>query len=150
MGFDVSSIFAGGVEGIFKGVREVVGAFKADPTVVAQNAQKLAELEVAISKAQLEAEVQLSQAQTKIDEIEAASSDKFVSRWRPFVGWICGVGLGVALLVGPFFTWVSGWIATGHPGTFPTLNTDVLLTTLVAMLGFGGLRSFDKLKGTSK
>lgn len=148
MGFDVASIFAGGVGGIFTGIKDIIGAFKLDPTVAAANATKLAELEIAIKKAELEAEVALSQAQTKINEIEAASTDKFTSRWRPAVGWVCVAGFTYACIVNPFLAWASlnvkGWVAP------PVLDTDVLQTILFAMLGIGGMRSFDKLKGTSK
>jgi len=147
MGFDVASIFAGGVGGIFTGIKDIIGAFKLDPTIAAANATKLAELEIAIRQAELQAEVALSQAQTKINEIEAASTDKFTSRWRPAVGWVCVVGLAYATLGCPLIGWLSqnaGWKAPGE------LNVEILTTTLFALLGIGGMRSFDKLKGTSK
>jgi hypothetical protein len=148
MGFDVGSLFAGGIEGVLKGAKDVIGAFKADPTIVAQNAAKLAELEVAIKQAELDYELKLSLAQVEIDKIEAASSDKFTSRWRPAVGWVCCLGLLYATLLAPLLGWlalnVAGW---KQP---PTLNTDVLTTTLFAMLGIAGMRSFDKLKGTAR
>jgi roadblock/LC7 domain-containing protein len=53
--------------------------------------------------AQLQA---ITSAQSDVDKIEAASTDKFTSRWRPFIGWICGCGLAVQFLVGPLFTWI--------------------------------------------
>lgn len=149
VGFDIASIFAGGAEGLLKGIGDIIGKFKADPTIMAQNAEKIAELELAHRKAELEAEVALSVAQTKINEIEAASSDKFVSRWRPAVGWICGSGLSYGLIFQPLLTWVSGWITTGHPPPAPTLDTALLTTTLFGMLGLGYMRSYDKSKGTA-
>lgn len=147
MGFDVSSIFEGGVAGIFKGVKDVVSAFKADPTVALQSQQKLAELDIAMQQAELQAEVSLAQAQMQINQTEAASSDKFSSRWRPAAGWLGVLGLAYSVIVYPLLTWGSvnfGW------KTPPPLDTNVLETLLFAMLGIGGMRSFDKLKGTSK
>lgn len=147
MGFDLSSLFAGGIEGVLKGARDVIGAFKADPTLTMQQQGKLAEIELALKQSELDYELKLSLAQTEIDKIEAASSDKFTSRWRPAIGWICGFGLAYATFLAPLLGWltsnVAGW---KHP---PTLNTDVLTTTLFAMLGIAGMRSFDKLKGTA-
>lgn len=146
MGFDLSSIFAGGVEGLFKGVRDVVGAFKADPTIALQANQKLAELEIEIKKAELAAEVQMTLAQTKINEIEASSSDKFASRWRPAVGWVCVIGFAYANLLYNVIGWISRNSGWKEP---PPLDTSILETTLFALLGVAGLRSFDKFKGTT-
>ena len=147
MGLDLGSIFSGGVEGIFKGVRDVVSAFKADPTVALQSQTKLAELELAIKQAELDAEVKLSTAQTQINAIEAQSSDKFASRWRPAVGWVCVIGFLYANLIVNFLAWLSlnfGW------RTPPAVDTTILMETLAALLGIGGMRSFDKLRGTAK
>lgn len=147
MGFDLSSLFEGGITGIFKGARELIGAFKADPTLVAAQQAKLAELELAFTQAQLQAEVALTQAQTKIDEIEAGSGDKFASRWRPAAGWLGVCGLAYAVVVYPLLTWASLNFAWQAP---PALDTNVLVTLLMGMLGLGGMRSFEKVKGVTK
>jgi roadblock/LC7 domain-containing protein len=92
--------------------------------------------------AQLQA---ITSAQSDVDKIEAASTDKFTSRWRPFIGWICGCGLAVQFLVGPLFTWIVA--LTGHPVAFPQLDMGTLLTLLAGMLGLGSLRTVEKLQG---
>lgn len=147
MGFDISTLFAGGIEGIFKGARDIIGAFKIDPAVAAGHAARLAELENALITAQLQTEVALSQAQNAVNAAEATSGSAFARNWRPAIGWICGGGLAYAFLVQPFIAWGSAnfhWIAP------PLLNVDALMTLLFGMLGLGVQRSFDKLKGTSK
>ncbi len=61
------------------------------------------------------------------------------------MGWICAIGLFYAVFGDPILAWLSlnfGWKVP------PTLNVEVLTTCLFALLGFGGYRSFDKLKGT--
>lgn len=146
MGFDVASIFEGGISGIFKGVREVVGAFKVDPTIAANHAAKLAEMEYALNTAQLQAEIALAQAQNKVNEIEAASSDKYASRWRPSAGWLGVVGLAYSVIVYPLLTWASlnfGW------KTPPPLDTSVLVTLLMGMLGLGTMRTYERTQGTN-
>ena len=147
MGFDVASIFAGGIEGLLKGVKDVVGAFKADPTVMAQNAAKLAELELAIRKAELDGEVALTQAQTKINEAEAASTDKFVTRWRPAAGWLGVAGLAYSVVVYPLLVWASTNFGWQSP---PPLNVEVLVTLLMGMLGIGTMRTVEKVQGVAK
>jgi uncharacterized membrane protein len=147
MGFDLGSLFAGGIEGVLKGAKDVIGAFKADPTIVAQNAQKLAELELAIQKAEQDYELQLSLAQTEINKIEAQSTDKFVSRWRPSIGWICAAGLAYATIIGPLLSWLGANAFDWKQP--PILNVEVLTTTLFAMLGIAGMRSFEKVRGVS-
>lgn len=148
MGFDLASIFEGGAAGIFKGIGDIISKFKADPTAAMNNAQKLAELELALKQAELDYELKLSLAQTEINKIEAGSSDKFVSRWRPAIGWICALGLLYATFLAPILDWLGhnivGW---KEP---PVLNVEVLTTTLFAMLGIAGMRSFEKYKGVSK
>jgi len=146
MGFDLGSIFEGGISGIFKGVRDIVSAFKADPTVALQSQQKLAELEIAIQQAELNAEVALKQAQLEVDKVEAASGDKFASRWRPAAGWLGVIGLAYSVIFYPLLTWASLNFAWKTP---PPLNTEVLVTLLMGMLGLGSMRTYEKTQGTN-
>lgn len=132
----ISEFFAGGTSGLLKGVRDVVGAFKADPL-------ELAKIENAIAKAEMDLELGLSQAQTKINEIEAASQDKFVTRWRPAFGWMGVAGFGYTVLFEPLASWVclnAGWTQPPH------VDTVILMEIVTGLLGFAGIRSYDKRK----
>ncbi len=40
-------------------------------------------------------------AQIQVDAAEAANPSVFVSGWRPFVGWLCAIGLGVQTIAYP-------------------------------------------------
>lgn len=148
MGFDLNSFFASGVEGVFKGLRDFVSLWKADPNKAMEYQHEIAKITLETDRAQMQLEQALSMAQTDINKIEAASQDKFVSRWRPAVGWICAFGLLYATVIAPLLDWlghnIAGW---KEP---PTLNAEVLTTTLFAMLGIAGMRSFEKYKGVSK
>ncbi len=157
MGFDINSFFASGVEGIFKGARDLISLWKLDPAIAAKNAQeqaqwaaKLAEMELQLRNAELTLDGTLIQAQNKVNEIEAASEDPFVRRWRPAIGYICGIGLSLTFIIGPFFTWISGWIATGKPGPFPLPPTADLMVLTLGMLGIGGYRTFEKVRGVAR
>jgi hypothetical protein len=91
-------------------------------------------------------EAQTSQAQTDVNKIEAASTNIFVAGWRPFVGWVCGTGFGIQVL-GPLLQWVSS--LAGHPVIFPALDTGLMTSTLAALLGLGGMRSWEKIQGVN-
>lgn len=85
--------------------------------------------------------------QVEINKIEASNRLTFVSGWRPFVGWVCAAALGCQLVVFPLAVWVLG--VTGHPMKFPELDTSLLTTLLVGMLGLGGMRTVEKLQGVA-
>lgn len=137
----IEEIFKGGAEGIFSGIKGIIGAFKADPTVMAANAQKIIELEIATAQAQMQADLQIQLAQGKVNEIEAASNDKFASRWRPAAGWLGVVGLAYSVIAYPLLTWASLNFAWKTP---PPLDTSVLVTLLMGMLGLGSMRTYEK------
>ena len=77
--------------------------------------------------------------QVEINKIEAASASVFVSGWRPFIGWICGAGLGYQFLVYP--------ILVAFVPKIVQLDMGTLLTLLVGMLGLGAYRTTEKLRG---
>lgn len=130
----LSDVLQGGVVGILKGFKEAVSAFKADPL-------ELLKLEAAVKQAELQAQLLMVQAQTKINEIEAASTDKFVSRWRPACGWIGFIGLAYATLAHPLLTWASSNFGILPP---PALDTTILMEVVMGMLGLAGLRTYEK------
>ena len=139
-GITIDKIDVGGIFSSFgtllKDIREVITG-KQIP-----DAAKLAELE----QKSLEIEQILMTAQTDINKIEAANPKLFVSGWRPAVGWVCVVGLVVQYFIYPMATWIMPII--GHPEVMlPKLDVGDLYPLLMGMLGFGALRSYDKMKG---
>lgn len=98
---------------------------------------------IAEELAQLQA---VTSAQTDINKVEAASTSVFVAGWRPYVGWICGTGLGIQVIIAPLFTWLSA--LAGHPTPFAKFDDVLLQSTLAGMLGLGyGLRTLEKFNG---
>lgn len=87
-------------------------------------------------------------AQTDINAVEAANPNLFVSGWRPFIGWTCGLALAYQFVLSPIFVW-AGLCAGFHPPTPPKLD-DTLWQLVFAMLGMGGLRTFEKIKGVAR
>lgn len=107
-------------------------------------ARAQAKQELTLELVRIEAEQRM--AQVELNKAEAQHSSVFVAGWRPFIGWVGGVSLAWTFLVHPLITWVA--TVAGYAGTFPTLDTDPLMTLVMAMLGVGAMRSFDKFQGT--
>ncbi len=91
--------------------------------------------------------VGLDQGQVEINKAEAAHTSIFVAGWRPFIGWICGVGAAWAFVVKPFFDWTLAVLQ--YQIVSPTVDTGELMSLLLGMLGMGALRSFEKVKGVA-
>ena len=92
-------------------------------------------------KAELAGAIALVQGQLDVNKAEAANSNWFVAGWRPYIGWICGTGLGYQFLVYP--------ILVAFVPKVVQLDMGTLLTLLTGMLGIGGLRTFEKLNGVA-
>jgi hypothetical protein len=100
-------------------------------------------------KQQLAAAVSIVQGQLEVNKEEAKNPSVFVSGWRPFIGWVCGAALGYTYLGYPLALWVTSvWFPTVH---VPALGNDGMLYELLfGMLGMGGLRTFEKIKGVTR
>lgn len=105
------------------------------------------------ARAKAEAELRDSlqawdRAQMAVNQAEAGHASIFVAGWRPFIGWVCGASLAYQFVVLPFASWALAMWAPGTP-PLPGLN-DMLFELTMAMLGMGGLRTFEKLKGVAR
>lgn len=88
----------------------------------------------------------VTSAQTDINKVEAASTSMFVAGARPFIMWVCGVGLAMSCVIGPLFTWATALL--GHPTPFPKLDDPLLQSTLAGLLGLGHVtRTIEKIQG---
>lgn len=95
----------------------------------------------------LESEVQLALGQIAVNKAEAESTDPFRAGWRPFIGWVCGLGLAFQFVVRPLANWI---IAINGQTTFlPGLELETLMTLLFGLLGLGAYRTVEKTKGLS-
>ncbi len=86
---------------------------------------------------------QPSLAQVELNKVEAQHRSIFVAGWRPFIGWVCGVGLLMSFIVNPILQW---W--TNKPG--PALPEDIMMELILALLGLGALRTVEKMNGKAK
>lgn len=88
-------------------------------------------------------------AQVEINKLEAQHRSIFVAGWRPFIGWVGGIGFAVNFVVRPLFNYI---LLIWYPDVpiMVSLEMGALTGLLTGMLGFGGLRTYEKIKGASK
>jgi hypothetical protein len=130
MGFDILSVIGGAVEGIGKGVADVVGKFVTDPT------QKL-QVEFETKKLLADFQLKMVETQTNINLADAQSKDKFQSRARPFIMWVCGGAFAIQYVIGPLVHQFY---------VIPSLDMSVMMPVLLGMLGLGAARTVEKLQ----
>lgn len=118
-----------------------------DPTAAAEAKLKVMQMAQNGDLAQLDADLKLATGQLDVNKAEAASSSLFVSGWRPFIGWICGGAFAFKFIVAPLLAFTM--TALGHPITLPVLDFTEMSTILLGMLGLGGLRTVEKVKGVA-
>lgn len=109
--------------------------------------EKKREAELELVRMAAEGELKQVIAQLEINAREATHPSVFVAGWRPFFGWAGGAGFVYATIVQPLLAWgasIKGWPAP------PTLNMDLMWVVITGMLGIGGLRSIEKVKGATK
>lgn len=82
---------------------------------------------------------ELALAQLEVLKADA-QGNWFQSSWRPLIGWISGLSLGINYMVAP--------IAAGFGVAIPQADMSVMMPLMFGMLGIGGMRSWDKTKRT--
>lgn len=128
---------------------------------------KAKELELAI----INWAAQQDKGQLEVNKAEAESDSLFKGGWRPFIGWGCGIvliyeygGHQVLNWAGNVIAWfavvigaIVGVDMSTHLATFPQLpgigqaigRDGQLWEILMGMLGLGGLRTYEKVRGVA-
>ena len=116
-----------------------------DPAAAADAKLKAIELAQRGELAALDADLRLMLAQADINKAEA-STDLFRGGWRPACGWVCAAGLAYTFLLRPVLPWLAS-LAGADVQAMPEIDTDTLMVLLTGMLGLGGLRTVERIKG---
>ena len=129
--------------GVGDSSEDLAVALKKNPALIA----KIKELEIQQKQTFVRLDAKLARGQLAIDQAEAKSSRLFVAGGRPFLLWVCGAAFAGEYVVMP----VASWIATalGHPVTLPNLDMSQMMPVLLGLLGLGGYKTWEKLKGVS-
>lgn len=137
------------VQGGLKGFGDIALGFIREFHV---SPEKAAEIELAFQKqtdSVLNSLLEVDKAQIEVNKEEAKSASLFVAGWRPAIGWICASSLLYVFVVRDLLMWV---MAITHAQVIapPMLVTDSIMELIFAMLGMGGMRSWEKYKGVSR
>lgn len=117
-----------------------------DPAQKAQAQLELFKLQQSGELAKLAAETDLAKAQIAVNQEEAKSTNWFVAGGRPFIMWICGFAFAYASVGEPCARFVAT-VIFHYAGQFPVIDTNITLQVLLGLLGLGGMRSFEKMRG---
>ena len=117
------------------------------PDPAQANEAKLRVLELAQKGelAAMDADMRLALGQMEINKAEA-STDLFRGGWRPACGWVCAAGLAYTFLLRPILPWLAGLFGA-NVEAMPDIDTDTLMVLLTGMLGLGGLRTVERIRG---
>lgn len=142
----IKRIFGGGVKevassvgGLALDIREAIKGKELDPIELIKLEAKLLELQ---------------EKQINLNNSEATNRSLFISGWRPFIGWVCGMALAFYYI--PQFTmasylWVKITLQEGSLQPYPTIAAaSSLFELLLGILGLAGLRTYEKKQQISK
>jgi len=84
---------------------------------------------------------EISKGQLEVNKVEAAHKSLFVSGWRPAIGWICGFALMYSTILAPI---LGIWFVV------PAVDSSLLTSVLMGMLGLGAMRTVEKTKAVAR
>jgi len=85
--------------------------------------------------------LELAKGQLSVNATEAAHKSLFVAGWRPAIGWICGFALMYSTILAPI---IGIWVVV------PPVDSSLLTSVLMGMLGLGAMRTAEKVKGVQR
>lgn len=121
-----------GISSVSDLIKDVADKIWPDPTIRAQYLIQVQTLDN-----------QLANGQAAINQVEAGNASLFVSGWRPFIGWTCGIAFAYHMIIVPLVQYYAAF--KGITYTMPIFNDTLLSTTLTGMLGLGALRTVENL-----
>jgi hypothetical protein len=92
---------------------------------------------------------ELARGQLEINKAEAQHRSIFVAGWRPFLGWCLSFAMAWHFVLAPMTLFICSAFEIYVPD-LPVFDMDSLMTVLLGMLGLGGLRTAEKIKGVTK
>lgn len=138
----IGALAEGSAKGLFSGIGQLARDIRT--AITGKDPAKAAEIEARL----IELEYAAESAQAIINLEEAKNPNVWVSGWRPGAGWVCSAALAWYYVFSPLLTWVATLL--GSDIAMPEVDISTLYPLLLALLGMGGLRSFDKAQKVKK
>ncbi len=108
---------------------------------------KLQALQIGLEQARIQAEQARDTSQVQVNQAEAGNQSLFVAGWRPGIGWVCAAAFGYAYILQPFGAFAAA--LAGYHGQLPQVDISGMMPVLLGLLGLGGMRTLEKVKGVS-
>ncbi|MDE2019687.1 MAG: holin family protein [Patescibacteria group bacterium] len=144
LGLPLAGTVVGGIADL---VGRVIDRVIPDPKAAADAKIKLLDMQQKGELAQLAADTELLKGQLAINTEEAKSTNIFVAGWRPGIGWTCAIVMFFNYVFAPLLTFALH--LAHNDTTIPTLDFVTISPVLLAMLGYGGARTYEKVKGVA-
>ena len=130
MSWNISKILGGSIGEAADGVAKAIDRF-----VETEEEKKAAELLL------IKIQQNPDKWQLEINKIEAGHKTIFVAGWRPAIGWICAGALSWGWILAPTLQFF-------YPEqNIPAIEIGEAISLIMAMLGMGALRTYEKRNG---
>jgi hypothetical protein len=141
------------VEGAVELGRSLIRRWFPDPEEAAKKELELAQMAREGEMQELVIAANLAEKQIEVNKEEAKSGRLFVAGWRPAIGWVCAVSLGVYYIT-RFLVGMSVWAymcfnsMTMLP--LPEMGVVEIIGLVGTLLGSSWIRSREKEKGIAR
>lgn len=155
MGF-FDSLAEGSVTGLLKGAgtfaKDIRTAITGKEALSSEQQLDIVRQANALESAAANLESQAAKGQIDLNLVDAKSGSFFKSGWRPGIGWVCTSGLAYTFIIKPIFPWFINvncilWGNTFVIPPLPSLDIKELMALTFCLLGFGGYRMYERIKG---
>lgn len=134
--------------GIFDLLSNVLDKVFPDPVEAARAKVELIKMQQDGRLAELADETSRLNAQVGVNQVEAASPDKWTSGWRPAFGWIGALVILSQFILRPFAPWIME-VFGFHVPPIPSIDMEALWPLILGILGLSWNRSQDKKNGVA-
>ena len=134
------------LSGLFDVGKGLIERLFPDPAKAEAAKLELLKMQQSGELAELASATDLAKAQIGVNLEEAKNASMLVSGWRPMVGWVGAFALGYAAILEPFARFIAQ-VGFQYSGPFPVIDTDITMQVLFGILGLGGYRTIERVKG---
>lgn len=144
------------IDSLIDGALKLVNKFIPDKGEQARIAAEIAKAKQAGELQEFQIFAGLDSQQIEVNKIEAANPSLFVSGWRPALGWVCVIALGMyyipRFIFGMGFWCVVAWqtMEKGVLPPMPEMGVADILGLVGTMLGSSLIRMHEKTKNVAR